>query len=202
MKSGFVVLMLLLLPAALFATPGYITSGVLNYGDGGYAGWSVPAGKVVTGGGFNLSGGPAAVSVPGTPGSIWPHYTFGASEYGWVVRDNPDGFNSPGSFVYAVYDDLPPGYGIAISSPLNFGPTGWGGWSAPAGKVVLGGGYLGTGPVRASAPATPGTVWPHYTTAPTSMAGSCRTTTSARRSRSTSSTLTRRISTRLSSPGL
>ncbi len=42
------------------------------------------------------------MSAPGTPGSVWPHYTFGANEYGWVVRDAVDGNNSPGSFVYAI----------------------------------------------------------------------------------------------------
>jgi len=84
--------------------PGYevVEAGGMNYGDGGWAGWSCPAGKVVTGGGFALTGLAAAVSAPGTPGSVWPHWTFGADEYGWVVRDAPDGAASYGSTVYAI----------------------------------------------------------------------------------------------------
>jgi hypothetical protein len=143
---------------------GVVTSGsVLNYADGGWAGWSVPAGNVVLGGGFALTGGPAAVSAPGTPGSAWPHYTFGASEYGWVVRDDPDGASSPGSTVYAVHADLPAGYEIVTSPALPFSDSGYGGWSCPAGKVVLGGGFYATDRVAVSAPGTPGSVWPHYT---------------------------------------
>jgi hypothetical protein len=62
----------------------------MGFGDGGFAGWSCPAGTSVTGGGF---AGSLAVSVnaPGTPGSAWPHYTFGATESGWVVQDDLDG---------------------------------------------------------------------------------------------------------------
>jgi hypothetical protein len=143
---------------------GVVNSGsVLNYSDGGWAGWSVPSNKVVLGGGFNLTGGPAAVSVPGTPGSVWPHYTFSANEYGWVVRDAQDGASSPASTLYAVYADMPAGYEIVTSSAMSFSDTGYGGWSCPAGKVVLGGGFESTGPVSVSAPGTPGSVWPHYT---------------------------------------
>ncbi|NIQ52394.1 MAG: hypothetical protein GWN71_02715, partial [Gammaproteobacteria bacterium] len=141
-----------------YALSGYgiVTSGdVLNYGDGGWAGWSVPSG-VVLGGGFRLTGGPAAVSAPGTPGSAWPHYTFGAGEYGWVVRDAQDGAGSPGSAVYAVFAGEPMGYEIVTSSALAFGDGGYGGWSCPAGKVALGGGFEATGPVAVSAPGTPG----------------------------------------------
>jgi hypothetical protein len=142
---------------------GVVNSVPLNYGDGGWAGWSVPTDKVVLGGGFALTGGPAAVSVPGTPGSAWPHYTFGAGEYGWVVRDDPDGASSYGSTVYAVYADMPAGYEIVTSSAMAFGDGGYGGWSCPAGKVVIGGGFEATDRVAVSAPGTPGSVWPHYT---------------------------------------
>jgi hypothetical protein len=163
MKKACSWLALGLLPATLFANPGVVVSSALNYGDGGWGGWSVPSGKVVTCGGFDLSGGPAAVSGPAQPNSVWPHYTFGANEYGWVVRDSPDGASSPGSRVYAIYEDLPAGYQIITTSAMSFGDGGWAGWSAPAGKVVLGGGFYATGPVSVSCPATPGTVWPHYT---------------------------------------
>ena len=91
---------------------GVATSSPLNYRDGGWAGYSVAAGKVVLGGGFDLGGldpegGPAAVSAPGTPNSVWPHWEYGPAEYGWVVRDAPDGSSSPGSLVYAIYADEP-----------------------------------------------------------------------------------------------
>jgi hypothetical protein len=145
---------------------GVVNSDILNYGDGGWAGWSVPTGKVVLGGGFELTGGPAAASAPGAPNSIWPHYTFGTDEYGWVVQDNPDGASSPGSTVYAVYADMPCGYEIVTSPPMAFGDGGYGGWSCPAGKVVLGGGFYATDRVAVSAPGTPNSIWPHYTYGP------------------------------------
>ena len=77
-----------------------VSSSPLAFGDGGYGGWSCPAGTAVTGGGFAAID-PVAVSAPGTPGSVWPHYTFGAAEYGWVVRDDPDGVGTTIT-VYAV----------------------------------------------------------------------------------------------------
>jgi hypothetical protein len=143
-----------------------ITSPAMAFSDGGWGGWSVPAGKVVLGGGF-YSTGPAAVSAPGTPNSVWPHYTYGPNEYGWCVRDAQEGHSSPGSYVYAIYADEPAGYGIVQSVPLNYSDGGWGGWSVPAGKVVLGGGFwLTGGPAAVSAPGTPNSVWPHYTYGP------------------------------------
>jgi hypothetical protein len=142
---------------------GVAISGALNYSDGGFGGWSVPEGMVVLGGGFLLTGGPAAVSAPGLPGAVWPHYTFGVDEYGWVVRDAQDGAPSPGSKVFAIYADEPAGYEVVKSPPMSFSDGGYGGWSCPAGKVVLGGGFDATGPVSVSAPGTPGSVWPHYT---------------------------------------
>jgi len=142
---------------------GVAISVALNYSDGGWAGWSVPPSKVVTGGGFTLTGGPAAASAPGMPGESYPHYTYGPDEYGWVVQDAPDGAGSPGSHVYAIYADMPDGYGIAISPPMVFSSGGWGGWSVPEGKVVLGGGFIADGPVVVSAPGLPNTTYPHYT---------------------------------------
>ena len=142
-------------PVGAAGTPlsGYeiITSPAMAYGDGGWGGWSVPAGKVVLGGGFVLSNpwatsaGAAAASAPGTPGSVWPHYTYGANEYGWVVHAAIDGVSDPGSRVYAIYADAPAGYGVATSALLNYSDGGWGGWSVPAGTVVLGGGFNLTG---------------------------------------------------------
>ena len=63
-----------------------VTSPSLSFGDGGWGGWSCPAGKIVTGGGFEGED-PVAVSAPGLPGVEWPHYTFGPDEYGWVIQD-------------------------------------------------------------------------------------------------------------------
>ena len=77
-----------------------VTSGDMSYGDGGWGGWSCPPGKVVIGGGF-VGTNPVAASAPGTPGSVWPHYTFPANEYGWVVRDAPDGLGNTIK-VYAI----------------------------------------------------------------------------------------------------
>ena len=160
--------MVMALGTPVFGAYGVVTSSPLNYSDTGWGGWSVPAGNVVLGGGFDMGGDTAvAASAPGTPGSVWPHYTYGAGEYGWVVQGAPDGQSSPGSNVYAIYDNMPAGYGIAVSSVLHYNAAGgWGGWSVPAGKVVLGGGFVSSNPASAvsvSAPATPGTVWPHYT---------------------------------------
>jgi hypothetical protein len=148
------------------APSGYevVNSPPLAFGDGGYGGWSCPAGKVVLDGGF-LATDPVAVSAPGTPNSMWPHYTFGANEYGWVIRDDPNGFGNIIS-VYAICADAPTGYEVVESPPMVFGDGGYGGWSCPAGKVVLGGGFEGEDTVAVSAPGTPGSVWPHYTFGP------------------------------------
>lgn len=145
--------------------PGYgiAVSTAQNFSDGGFAGWSTPSGTVVTSGGFQLTGGPAAVNVPGMPESVWPHYIFGTDEYGWVIQDNQDGSPSSNSLIYNVHAEEPTGYEIVTSSELEFGDGGWGGWSCPAGKVVLGGGFEATGPVQASAPGSPESDWPHYT---------------------------------------
>jgi hypothetical protein len=148
------------------APPGYevVNSPPLAFGDGGYGGWSCSAGKVVLDGGFQAID-PVAVSAPGTPGSVWPHYTFGPSEYGWVIRDDPNG--APNLItVYAICADAPTGYVVVDSCPMVFGDGGYGGWSCPTGKVVLGGGFDALDTVAVSAPGTPGSVWPHHTFGP------------------------------------
>lgn len=145
------------------ALAGYVvvTSPEMSFGDGGYGGWSCPAGTVVVGGGFEATD-PVAVSAPGTPGSVWPHYTFGPAESGWVIRDDPDGVGNTIT-VYAICATEPAGYEVVSSSALAFGDGGYGGWSCPTGTVVLGGGFAATDPVAVSAPGTPGSVWPHHT---------------------------------------
>ena len=66
--------------------PGYeiIESAPLNFSAGGWAGWSCPDGKVILSGG--VEGVSARTSIPAGPESVWPHYTFGVDEYGWVVQ--------------------------------------------------------------------------------------------------------------------
>jgi hypothetical protein len=148
------------------APPGYevVDSGPMVFGDGGYGGWSCPVGKVVLDGGFQALD-PVAVSAPGTPGSVWPHHTFGPDDYGWVIRDDPNGFGNLIT-VYAICADAPTGYVVDQSPPLAFGDGGYGGWSCPTGKVLLGGGFDALDTVAVSAPGTPESVWPHHTFGP------------------------------------
>ena len=120
------------------------------------------------GGGFYATA-PVAASAPGTPGSVWPHYTYGSNEYGWVVRDAIDGVGN-NITIYVICADEPAGYGVVTSNLLNYSDGGWAGWSVPAGKVVLGGGFVLSDPFSTSAgaaavsvPGTPDSVWPHYT---------------------------------------
>ena len=138
-----------------------VMSSELAFGDGGYGGWSCPAGTVVLGGGFEATG-PVSVSAPGTPGSVWPHYTFGSDEHGWVVQDALDGANNTIT-VWAVCAAAPAGYEVVSSSELAFGDGGYAGWSCPAGTAVTGGGFASTGTVSVSAPADADSSWPHYT---------------------------------------
>ena len=73
------------------------------------------------------------------------------------------------SYLMLYYADPMAGYTISKSSTLNFSGTGWGGWSAPAGQVVSGGGYqfTNTGASPASSQfADNGSAWPHYTFGP------------------------------------
>ena len=133
----------------------------LTFSDGGWAGWSCPEGKVVLGGGFDADGSVKA-SAPAKPDSEWPHYTFGADEYGWVVQ-SAEPINGS---VYAICADEPDGYEIFESNPITFSTTGWGGWSVPEGGLILGGGFVSESPVMTSAPAGPDSEWPHYTFGP------------------------------------
>jgi len=81
-----------------------------GFGDGGWAGWSCPAGTHAVGGGIDSSDHPvggngvAAPSAPAVDGfnyPVYPHYTYssGAGETGYVVHDFPgDGFGNTISF--------------------------------------------------------------------------------------------------------
>ena len=151
---------------------GTVTSATFNFnGSGGWAGWSVPTGKVVLGASIISTGDSItdfAAFRPAGPGEVFPHYTFGANEYGYVMQDNGLGSNN-GVQIELYYADPMAGYTITESSTLSYSPTGWGGWSAPAGQLVSGGGYQfansGSYP-QVSQFADSGSSWPHYTFGP------------------------------------
>jgi hypothetical protein len=90
------------------------------------------------------------------PSSVWPHYTYGPAEYGWVAQ-NGSGANTTGSKLAIICADPVAGYQVVESASLNYGPFGKAGWSCPAGSLVLGGGTQGVRPVT-TRPAGPGTV--------------------------------------------
>jgi len=149
-------------PQTVSTIAGYqiVESAPLNFSGSGWGGWSCPAGKVVLGGG--VAGIRTQTSRPAGPNSVWPHYTYGPNEYGWVAQAAEAGTAK----IWVVCADAPAGYGIIESAGLNFNAAGgWGGWSCPAGKVVLGGGVQDL-LARTSRAAGPASVWPHYTYGP------------------------------------
>jgi hypothetical protein len=156
-------------PVDITTLPGYevVTSGTFNFGPNGWAGWSISTGKVVLGAEIISSDPISEFSVfrPAGPNEVFPHYTYGANEYGFVLQNALNGPNNDVQMSLYYADPLA-GYTITESSVLNYGPTGWGGWSAPAGQVVSGGGYQfltnGLSPVSSQV-ALEGSVWPHYT---------------------------------------
>ena len=62
-----------------------ILSSSLGFAGTGWAGWSCPAGTTAIGGGLVT---PHATTFQGLagPNSIWPHYTYGPTETGYVVQ--------------------------------------------------------------------------------------------------------------------
>ena len=174
-----VATLLILVPAVTQATPvdittlpGYevVTSGTFNFnGSGGWAGWSVNNGKVVLGADIISAGDSIldfSVFRPVGPGETTPFgYTYGANEYGFILQDNHLGANN-GVQIQLYYTDPLTGYTITKSSQLNYSNNGWGGWSAPSGQVVSGGGYQfatsGAFPAESEF-ADGGSVYPHYT---------------------------------------
>jgi hypothetical protein len=72
--------------------PGYgvATSSKFNFNSsGGWAGWSVPTGTVALGAKIISPRHKItdfAVFKPAGPSQVFPHYTFGATEYGWVLQ--------------------------------------------------------------------------------------------------------------------
>jgi len=175
-KWTMAAMVLILVPAIVQAglvdittLPGYqvVTSSTFNFGPNGWAGWSI-SGKAVLGAEI-ISGDPISefsAFRPVGPGETTPFgYTYGANEYGFILQNALNGSNN-GVQIELYFADMPIGYTITKSSTLNYGPTGWGGWSAPAGDVVSGGGYQfsanGLSPVSSQF-ADNGSVWPHYT---------------------------------------
>jgi hypothetical protein len=78
-------------PVDVTALPGYgvATSALFNFGGGGWAGWSVPAGKIVLGAKIISSGDTVAdfsVFKAAGPNEVYPHWTYGPAEYGWVLQ--------------------------------------------------------------------------------------------------------------------
>ena len=74
-----------------------------GFGDGGWAGWSCPAGMIAISGGIDSSTNPVGghgVAAPGAPAvdtynyPVYPHYTFPAGETGYVVHDLVDGLGN------------------------------------------------------------------------------------------------------------
>ncbi len=126
--------------------PGYevVTTSSLNFNTAaGKAGWSVNNGKVILGASIISAGDTVSdfsVFRPTGPGETWNGYTLGANEYGFAFQAE-NGTANPGVQFELYYADPLAGYTITKSSTLNYSGTGWGGWSAPAGDVVSGGGY-------------------------------------------------------------
>jgi hypothetical protein len=145
-----------------------VTSGTLNFGPTGWGGWSVTNNKVVLGAKIISAGDTVADFTafrPVGPGETTPFgYTYGANEYGFILQSV--NASNPGVKFELYYADKPAGYTITKSSQLNYSATGWGGWSAPAGDVVSGGGYqflTNDAHPGSSQIALEGSVWPHYT---------------------------------------
>jgi len=77
----------------------FIISPPMYFSSGGWAGWSAPEGKVVLGGG--VFGVATRISCPAFPNSVWPHYTYGANEYGWVAQSAEAGTG----YIYVICID-------------------------------------------------------------------------------------------------
>ncbi|WP_461501282.1 PEP-CTERM sorting domain-containing protein [Rhodoferax sp.] len=157
-------------PVDITTLAGYevVTTSTLNFSDTGWAGWSKP-GKVVLGAKIISVGDSVSdfsVFKPVGPGTVTPFgYTYGANEYGFLFRDVGNGASNPGVQIELYFADLMAGYTITTSSSLNYSATGWGGWSAPSGDVVSGGGFAfsNTGASAGSSQfADGGSSWPHY----------------------------------------
>lgn len=156
--------------------PGYevVTSAVFDFGPGGWAGWSANIdGKVILG--ANIISGDSISEFsafrPVGPGETTPFgYTYGANEYGFILQNALNGQNS-GVQIELYYANATAfsAYTISKSATLNYSGTGSGGWSAPTGQFVTGGGFQFATPGASPASsqiALENSVWPHYTYGP------------------------------------
>lgn len=66
-------------------------SGPLAFGPNGWGGWSCPAGMTAVGGSYDPADATVEVAEIAEPGSVYPHYTFGPAEWGFVVQNDNDG---------------------------------------------------------------------------------------------------------------
>jgi hypothetical protein len=81
----------------------------LNYnGAGGYGSLSAPSAQVVSGGGYQFSNSysSATVNTLALENSVFPNYTFGANEQGWVVAGPNNNLQNPGR-IYMISFDSP-----------------------------------------------------------------------------------------------
>ncbi|MFN9775051.1 MAG: PEP-CTERM sorting domain-containing protein [Burkholderiales bacterium] len=124
-----------------------VTSQTFNFGAG--ADWNrvvVPTGKVVLGAKIVSAGDgfqDFSVFTPAGPGQMFPTFTFGAGEYGWTMR-SVQGQANPNVTVDVYYSDPLSDYTLSKSIDQTYGAGGLGGWAAPAGHSVTGGGYYFT----------------------------------------------------------
>jgi len=71
-------------------TPTRYSSPELSFGPNGWGGWSCPAGTEAVGGGYLPDDATVQQSHIAKPGEVYPHYTFGPNESGWVVQNDND----------------------------------------------------------------------------------------------------------------
>jgi hypothetical protein len=130
--------------------PGYgvATSDKFNFNSaGGWAGWSVPTGKVAFGAIIISTGHKItdfAVFKPASPTEVFPHYTFGANEYGWVLQAKTGNAlsNVQIEVYYADQNILTtssiPGYTVVSTPVYSFSSGGWADVRCPVNKLPLG----------------------------------------------------------------
>ena len=76
--------------------PQRFTSPTLSFGPNGWAGWSCPSGMKAVGGGSTLASVTAqgvaqpGATIGGSTYPVFPHYTFGSGETGFVVQNDND----------------------------------------------------------------------------------------------------------------
>ena len=70
-----------------------VCSPEMAFGPLGWGGWSCPAGTHAVGGHVEPAGAEVLSEQVAGPGSVWPHYTFGAEESGYVVQNINAGQN-------------------------------------------------------------------------------------------------------------